>query len=161
MKKLQMLYQFLLGTGLFKPEQLRLFVDEGCTTFEQTGMPEGDDKGNLPFYRRYSVNVTITAYGGSVDKIDAALVWWLGLHETERAGRSNGYSFEAEIIDAATVNLFYTIPLSERVIYNTRTQQYQHCVRPVRLDGGSLDNLPLYFVDARAGETTTPAGGDA
>lgn len=114
MRKMQALYEYLIGTGLVEATQLRLTVTDGSTQFQ--GLNEGTS--DTAFVRNYSVQVVISRWGAGselVDKLDIALTWWLSLYEP-RMG-AGGYGFEAELIDKETANLYIEIRLTERVFY--------------------------------------------
>ena len=116
MRKMQALYEYLIGTGLVEANKLRLTVTNGSTKFQ--GLNEGTP--DTAFARNYSVQVIISGWGAGselIDKLDIAITWWLSLYEP-RAG-AGGYGFEAELIDKETANLYIEINLSERVFYKS------------------------------------------
>lgn len=149
MKKMQMLHQYLLGTGLVNAEQLNTIVTEGTVVFHAIGSPDDD----VAFNRHYTVQLNISAYGGNVDKLDAALVWWLSLYQPELAGDANGYGFEADIVSSETVNLYALLPLTERVRYDRASDSMLNCVTPLVLDGANFPVVPMFVEDAMTGET--------
>lgn len=150
MKKMQLLHQYLLSTGLVKAEQINTTVTEGIVVFHAVG----ESSGNVAFSREYVALIEITAYAGDADKLDAALVWWCGLYQPELAGSDNGYDFKANILNTETVQLSVAIPLTERVRYDRTTGEMLNCVTPLVLDDEALAGIPVFLVDTVSGETT-------
>jgi hypothetical protein len=128
--------------------QLNVMVTEGTVVFHAVGSPDDD----VAFIRSYTVQLSISAWGGNPDKLDAAIVWWLSLYQTELAGDGNGYGFEAEILNSETVNLYALINLEERVIYDRATDTMRNCVGAVLLDDTSMPAMPLFIADAMTGD---------
>lgn len=157
MKKMQMLHEYILATGLVDASQLNVTVTEGTVVFHGVGSPADD----VAFTRSYTVQLSISAWGGNPDKLDAAIVWWLSLYQPELAGDDNGYGFEAEIINSETVNLYALITLEERVIYDRSTDTMRNCVGAVLLDDTSMTAMPLFIADALTrDETELEVGND-
>lgn len=150
MKKMQLLHQYLLSTGLITPEQINTTVTEGIVVFHAVG----DSSGSVAFSREYVAVVEITAYAGDADKLDAAIVWWCGLYQPELAGSDNGYDFKAKIINTETVQLTVALPLTERVRYDRVKGEMLNCVTPLLLDEATLAGIPVFLVDTVSGETT-------
>lgn len=149
MKKMQILHQYLISTGLVNAEQLNTIVTEGTVVFHAIGNPDDD----VAFTRSYTAQINVAAYGGNVDRLDAALVWWVSLYQPELAGEKNGYGFEAEIISSETVNLYALLTLTERVRYDRASDTMINCVTPLVLDGTDHPAIPLFIADSLTGET--------
>lgn len=154
MKKLQALHEYLLGTGLVDADQLRTFSDQGRIIFYISGEHAGD----VAFLRSYQAEISVLNFGGDPDKLDAALVWWLGVYHPELAGGENGYGFEAEILSKESVNLHLTLPLSERVTYKRATDEMRNCVKPLVWDAFDPLEVPLFLMDADGTETELAHG---
>ena len=148
MKKMQALYEYLLGTGLVAAEQLHVIVTEGSVVFTAAG----NASNNVAFTRRYPAQINMSNYGGDVDRIDAALVWWLGLYQPDLAGTDGGYGFEAEIINKETVNLYALVNLSENVHWDNATQIMHNCVQPVVFEELMPLQIPAFLNDYLVGE---------
>ena len=148
MKKMQVLYDYLLGTGLVETEQLHVIVTEGSVAFTSAA----NASNNVAFTRHYTAQINISSYGGDVDKIDVALVWWLGLYQPDLCGAEDGYGFEAEIINKETVNLYALVKLSENVRWDNATQTIQNCVLPVIFDELMPLQIPAFLHDDVADE---------
>jgi hypothetical protein len=148
MKKMQALYDYLLGTGLVTTEQLHVIVTEGSVFFPIAGL----SGGNVTFTRRYTAQININDYAGDIDKLDVALVWWLGLYQPELVGDGGGYGFEAEIISKEIVSLYALVNLSENVRWDDASKTMHNCVQPVIFDELMPLNIPAFLTDVITGE---------
>lgn len=150
MKKMQVLHDYLLSTGLVKPEQVNTTVTEGKVVFYGAGEPSSA----IAFSREYTVQVLINAWGGDADKLDAAIVWWCCLYQPELVGREHGYGFEAEVINSETINLCILLPLTETARYDSTSGEMLNCVKPLILNDASLADVPAFLLDTTTGEET-------
>lgn len=148
MKKLQLLHNYLLDSGLVEVDQLRTTASDGRITFNVAGAPET----NVFFYRAYNAQIIISNFANATDKLDAALVWWLGLYQPNLVGGENGYGFEADIINKETVDLYVVLPLTERVELDINNKEISNCTRPMVLDIGNDAGVFLALFDKVAQE---------
>ena len=147
MKKLQLLHQYLIDQKLFQPEQLNVVVSKGKNLFACAAGAEE----LISFERRYTVEVIVNAWGGDIDMLDLALVWWLSQYQPDLAG-DHGYGFEADVVNAETVNLYINIPLSERIYYDVVAKELKSCVKPITFDELAPLPFPLELYDSAASE---------
>lgn len=147
MKKLQLLHDYLLSSGLVTTEQLRSVVTEGSVVFPVVSSPADD----VVFSRKYQAEIRVINWGGDINQLDAALVWWLGLYQPELAGTTTGYGFEADILSTETVSLYAIIPLSENVRYNRATGEMKTCVQPLVWSDEIYPAMPIFIRDERDG----------
>lgn len=150
MKKLQLLHDYLLASGLVTSDQLDTTVTEGTVVFHVVGSPATD----VAFIRRYTAQISVSAWGGDIDRLDAALVWWLGLYQPELVGDENGYGFEAEILNKETVSLYTLLPLTERVRYDRATDTMHNCTTALVWDTDNYPAMPLFIRDDVTGDET-------
>lgn len=143
MKKMQALYDYLLGTGLVTADQLHVIVTEGHVTFSNCG----DASPNVTFSRNYTAQVLVSNYGGDVDKLDAAIVWWCGLFQPDLSGDQNGYGFEADIQSKETADICALVRLTETVRWDNNSQSMTNCLQAYVIDDATPLNLPLFFMD--------------
>lgn len=108
------------------PDMLRMWVDKGRIVARAAA-------ANRAFEYRYTLNLVIENWSGEECAVFLALNQWLGTQQPDLLTQSGegGYAFEADIIDADTVDLSIELPLTEAVR-----------VAP-RVDGG----FELTFVD--------------
>lgn len=92
------------------PETLSLFVDRGRVAARAGA--------TLSFEYRYTANLVVQDFAGSPDAIIVPVLAWLARHQPELLAKPNGepITFEAELLDADTIDLSLTIELSERVL---------------------------------------------
>lgn len=90
------------------PERLTLFVDKGRV---------GVRLGSLNFEYRYSLNIVVEDFAGSVDQLTVPILGWIAKRQPELLQKqdSEPFTFETEILagDLADVSIY--IDLSERV----------------------------------------------
>lgn len=141
MRKLQLLHSYLIETGLVTPEQLNTTATFGKIIFLRIGAPYAD----IVFKREYTAQIMVNHYGGNPDNLDAAIVWWCALYQSDIGGDNNGYGFEADIIDSETVNLNIIIPLTESVNFNMTTKKITNCAKPLVLEGDERFFIPVFF----------------
>lgn len=90
------------------PSRLALYVDEGRIAASA---------GSLSFEYRYKLNLVVQDYAGDRDAVVVPLLAWIAEAQPELMARpdSQPFSFEAEILDADSVDLSITLELTERV----------------------------------------------
>ena len=90
------------------PSRLALYVDEGRVAA---------CAGSLSFEYRYKLNLVVQDYAGDRDAVVVPLLAWIAEAQPELMARpdSQPFSFEAEILDADSVDLSITLDLTERV----------------------------------------------
>jgi hypothetical protein len=97
------------------PDRLNVFIDQGsiAATGTQT----------LSFEYRYVVNVLVLDFAGDSDLVMIALVEWARANQpdlvTNVDARSNGITFEVDILNNSTVDLSIKMQLSESVVVST------------------------------------------
>ncbi len=96
------------------PEKLAVFIDKGRIAARPRRA-----NGGLGYEWRYTLNVVLTDFQGSPDAVAVAVVLWLAVHQPEaladhQAGNS-AVKFEADIIDAKTIDLALELELNEAV----------------------------------------------
>ena len=115
MNKPESLREHLLATVAelkHNPDRLLLFIDAGsvrCT-----------NAATLSWEYTYTLQLILTDYAGHPDMVMLPLLGWLSVHQSELlANQTNvaqGLQFEADIIDAKSVDLSIRLPLTERVV---------------------------------------------
>jgi hypothetical protein len=94
------------------PESLLVFVDKGSVI--ATYVP------GLSFEYSYTLNVILTDYAGDPDTVMVPLLMWVRDNQPELLDnvdmRSDGITFEADIVSHDACDLSLTLKLTERVI---------------------------------------------
>jgi hypothetical protein len=97
------------------PDRLNVFIDQGSIAATGTQTPS--------FEYRYVVNVLVLDFAGDSDLVMIALVEWARANQpdlvTSVDARSNGITFEVDILNNSTVDLSIKIQLSESVVVST------------------------------------------
>lgn len=94
------------------PESLLVFIDKGSVI--ATYVP------GLSFEYSYTLNVILTDYAGDPDTVMVPLLMWVRENQPELLDnvdlRSDGITFEADIINHDACDLSLTLKLTERVV---------------------------------------------
>ena len=94
------------------PDRLLVFVDNG--KIRATSAP------GLSFEYEYQLNVILTDFPGSPDAVSVPLLAWLLVNQSELLTNlekgKEGLQFEVDVLDANTVDLSLSLPLTERII---------------------------------------------
>jgi hypothetical protein len=94
------------------PDRLLIFIDQG--RIRSTAAP------GLSFEYSYTLNLILTDYAGHPDAIAIPLLAWLLVNQSELLTNlekgKDAIQFEADVIDQNSVDLSFTLPLTERVI---------------------------------------------
>ncbi|MCI0152139.1 phage tail protein [Paraburkholderia sediminicola] len=94
------------------PDRLTVFIDRGSIAATGTRSPS--------FEYRYVVNVLVPDYAGDPDTVMIALVEWARAYQpdlvTNVDERTNGITFEADILSNATADLSIRMHLTESVV---------------------------------------------
>lgn len=93
------------------PEKLSIFIDKGRIASRLGPTPA--------FEYRYRLNAVLLDYRGHPDSVMIALLLWIRIHQSELLANQgkgeNAIVFEADIIDANTIDLSIELELTERV----------------------------------------------
>lgn len=109
MKKPNQLREYLLASiPAIKnnPEQLQVFID--------TGNLQARLQTSLHFEYQYTLNLIMTDLAIHPDHVLVPLLAWIKHYQPDMA--PDAIRFEAEIINAESVDLSITLPLTERVL---------------------------------------------
>lgn len=92
------------------PDMLRMWVDKGRIMARAAA-------ANRAFEYRYTLNLVIENWSGEECVVFLALNEWLSAQQPDLLTQSGegGYAFEADIIDADSVDLSIELPLTEAV----------------------------------------------
>lgn len=114
------------------PDALKMWVDRGVIVARHGANPAQPGA----FEYRYTLNLVVEGWQQHPSLIMLALNSWLAIHQPDLLSghRDQSYTFEADIIDAATVDLSLELALSEAVRVTPR-------------DGGGFDLLHLAEAD--------------
>lgn len=95
------------------PDALKMWVDRGVIVARHGADPAQPGA----FEYRYTLNLVIESWQQHPSLIMLALNSWLGVHQPDLLSghRDQSYTFEADIIDASTVDLSLEVPLIEAV----------------------------------------------
>ncbi|USU08899.1 phage tail protein [Sphingomonadaceae bacterium OTU29MARTA1] len=90
------------------PENLTLFVDRGSIACRA---------GSLSFEYRYTLNIVVQDFAGSIDTLIVPILGWIAENQPELLQKSDSqpFSFESEILDGDLSDVSIDIALSERV----------------------------------------------
>jgi len=90
------------------PENLTLFVDRGSIACRA---------GSLSFEYRYTLNIVVQDFAGSVDALIVPILGWIADHQPELLQRADSqpFSFESELLDGDLSDISIDIALTERV----------------------------------------------
>lgn len=120
MKKPDSLRAFLTAAIPYlaaQPERLSMYVGKG--SLRATGAAKAD-KLNLSFEYRYTLTLTLLDWEDGPDRVMIPLLAWVGANQLEllQSYEQNrqGITFEADILDAHTVDLVIELALTERVL---------------------------------------------
>lgn len=114
MKKPQHLRSYLIESIpalTNNPDQLQIFID--------TGNLAARLETNLHFEYQYTLNLICTDMGFHPNALIVPLLAWLRTHQPELA--ADAIKFEADILDTDKIDLSITLPLTERVLVETTT----------------------------------------
>jgi hypothetical protein len=91
-----------------KPENLTLFVDRGSIASRL---------GSLSFEYRYTLNIVVQDFAGSMDALIVPILGWIAENQPEllQKADSQPFTFESEILDGDLSDVSIDIALTERV----------------------------------------------
>lgn len=141
MRKLALLRAHLVAAvpGLARdPDRLLTFVESGSIEFHRSGSQPHQAPAAYSHQYTAPVRLELRDYTGELDAIIVPLLQWLSHYQPD-LDPTAAVTFDAEIIDAKTVDLSITVTLTERV------------VAPVDCATGRIEaehRLPEYPVDA-------------
>ncbi|GLR13257.1 tail protein [Chitinimonas prasina] len=94
------------------PDKLLLFVESG--KLRTTGA------GSLSFQYHYTLNVVLLDFAAHADTVFVPILMWLREHQLDlllnHDKQSDGFQFEAELLNHETADLSIKLALTERVI---------------------------------------------
>jgi hypothetical protein len=97
------------------PDRLNVFIDQGSIAATGTKTPS--------FEYRYVVNALVLDFAGDSDLVMIAIVEWARANQpdlvTNVDARSNGVTFEVDILNNSTVDLSIKMQLTESVAVST------------------------------------------
>lgn len=95
------------------PDALKMWIDRG--TIHARHGPNPDQPGAFEY--RYTLNIVVENWQDHPSLIMLAVNAWAAIHQPDllSGSRDQSYTFEADIIDAATVDLSLELPLTEAV----------------------------------------------
>ena len=95
------------------PDALKMWVDRGVIVARHGANPAQPGA----FEYRYTLSLVVEGWQQHPSLIMLALNSWLAIHQPDllSGSRDQSYTFEADIIDAATVDLSLELPLTEAV----------------------------------------------
>ncbi|HWX12869.1 MAG TPA: phage tail protein [Trinickia sp.] len=95
-----------------EPDKLTVFIDQGSIAATGTR--------SLSFEYRYVCHVLVLDFAGEADDVFIALVEWARKHQpdlvTSIDERSNGITYEIDILDNATADVSVKLHLTESVV---------------------------------------------
>lgn len=95
------------------PARLRLWIERGTAQCRNSG--------NFSFTFAYRVNVLVLELGADIALLSLALFRWLQVHQPDRlAPHSDGFTFDADVLDNATADVLVQIDLTQNVIVTAR-----------------------------------------
>lgn len=122
------------------PDTLHMFVDRGRVI--ATGGP------SLSFEYAYTLNIVVTDYPDDAHTVVLPILAWLRAHQPDlllnRERQRDGFTFEVDILDHATVDLSIDLHLTEAV--RVRTVAGQLVVEPI--GEPALDKLSSEVLEA-------------
>jgi len=93
------------------PEKLAIFIEQGRIA--------GRLGGSIGFEWRYKLTAILTDFTGDVDAVALIVMLWLAEHQPELLGNhqagNEAVKFDADIIDASTIDLQLELELNETV----------------------------------------------
>lgn len=132
MKKLHALRAFLaqaMPEYTTDPQRLKVFADQGTLVAKGTA--------SLAFAYRYTGTLVLLDFTGDVDKVAVPVLAWLSKHQPDLAlskeQRERAVRFEAEFIDAKTIDLVIKVDLVENVAVHEDEVDGQRRLRTVHL----------------------------
>lgn len=138
MRKPDSLKTLLLATvpGLDKsPERLALFIDRGQIV--------GGNGRSLSFEYRYTLNLVVESFTGSLDMLMVPILAWIAEHQPELLGvpGAQPFTYEAEILDEESQDISVMIALREPVIVTPKDGGGYAVSHPVQPPPQSLDHF--------------------
>lgn len=111
------------------PDKLAIFIDKGRIAGRMRSAP---DYPNIGFEYRYQLNAVLLDFTGHPDAVFVAVMLWLHDNQPDLLQRHapEPIAFDADVIDAKTIDLSFKLELSETV-------------RAVPLDGGGMEMIHL------------------
>lgn len=98
------------------PDKLRIFIDQGRIAAHYGG--------GVGFEWRYRLNAILTDFAGDVDVVALAVICWVARYQPELLQNHNSAAeavkFEADVIDATTIDLSLELELNEAVVSRPR-----------------------------------------
>lgn len=137
------------------PDRLLVFIDAGSI--------QSTLAGGLSWEYAYTLNVILTDYAGTPDAVILPLLQWVRVNQSELLDnvdeRPHGITFEADILDAGSVDMSIKLKLTERVAVTVSGERIDltHCDEPqpeARLAAG---HWQLYLRDQLLAEWDQPA----
>lgn len=94
------------------PDKLAVWLEKG--TVVSTGQQ------SLSFEYRYTLHVIVADYAASIDSITVPTLLWLHRHQPDIISNPDkcktGFTFEADILNSSTADIFLYLELTEAVI---------------------------------------------
>ncbi|WP_313539764.1 phage tail protein [Sphingomonas sp.] len=135
------------------PAKLSLFVDKGRIAARP---------GSLAFEYRYTLNIVVQDYAGSIDGLMVPILAWISEAQPDllQAGPQEPFRFESELLDADSADVSIWIELSEIVTVRPEAAggfTTEHPSEPRIADAfeglGCVSLWHLFLRDAPADET--------
>lgn len=108
------------------PDRLLVFVNNGKI--------RATSAHGLSFEYDYQLNVILTDFPGSPDAVSVPLLAWLLVNQSELLTNlergKEGLQFEVDVLDASTVDLSLSLPLTERIIVKKQADGTLHIEHP-------------------------------
>lgn len=98
------------------PERLRMWIETG----KVRSINGADGAGARHFAWDYTLTVLVTEFTGNPSEFAATINEWCAGQAPELLQQESGYAFEADILDAATFDVQFALPLSEPVLVTPR-----------------------------------------
>lgn len=96
------------------PAKLSLFVDKGKVRAVRSN--------SLAYETAFTATIWIEAFAGDLDALFVPLLSWISAHQPDLIGRPDAepFTFESELLDADSSDIWIEIALTERVLVERR-----------------------------------------
>lgn len=135
------------------PDKLKVFIDEGAV--------DSSGSRSLSFEYRYTLNIIVQDYAQHPDRLMLTILRWLHSNQPDlldnRDKRRDGFTFEAEILNHAQIDIAIRLQLTERVGVKEEAGRLTvtHLDEPQR-DPYAGQHWELSVRDATDGDTAWP-----
>lgn len=119
------------------PDRLRIWIDKGRIRCPMTA--------SRAFSYEYTLSLLLVDFTGHPALVFLTINDWLRINQPDLAqvDKDGGYTFEAEVIDAKTIDLAIDLTLTERAVVTPRAGGGWQIDHPAEPDPLLTDDLPL------------------